>query len=270
MYSNDLQINSRIKRLEESLFFAHQLVLSLIPEKYRSIMESYSSCESIDDTYSWKRRVCDEIISCAETLDVDQGSYFQPRAYCPLCGEGSSSPYDQGFAVPEGLKRHLSGWGGNRGCEVINLTSHYAREYWDRKFKSIVETERMDKALTLERRMKSETIYLVDPNSDPKLLDTEKAFFPSRSGEEIEWAENRLAELGFVESLASNVKSFTDVKENIIIYADPTVHGKITFIAYKSPFKRRSKRLATFEIRDSWKNGLKAKYEDWVKETASN
>jgi hypothetical protein len=31
------------------------------------------------------------------------------RACCPLCGEGTSSPYDVGFAFPDGLQRHLVG-----------------------------------------------------------------------------------------------------------------------------------------------------------------
>jgi hypothetical protein len=255
---------SEVRSLENELFFAYQLVMSLIPQDFKKVLDTYYSCESVEATYQWEREAIEEIIKGAKILGKDQGSYFEPRAYCPLCGDGSTSPYDHGFAIPEGLRRHLGVWGGNRRCEVIHLVSRYARNYWDKKFRSQVEVQQKEKAQEEELRRRTETLFQIEPNSEPVLLDTGNMFRPGRSKDGITWAEKRIEDLGFTTNVAGNTKSYTDTRESIVVYADPTSGGIISFRAYSYPFKRKAKRISYFELRDTWKNHLKEKYNAWI------
>jgi hypothetical protein len=52
-----------------------------------------------------------------------------PRAICPLCGDDSNNPFSiRGFAVPDGLLRHLEGSHNAIQCPVFEIACALARE----------------------------------------------------------------------------------------------------------------------------------------------
>jgi hypothetical protein len=42
-----------------------------------------------------------------------------PRAACPLCGSWGYGIGAHGYSLPEGLRRHLEGYGRVQECEVM-------------------------------------------------------------------------------------------------------------------------------------------------------
>jgi hypothetical protein len=130
-----------IRRLKSDLYEARTTIIELMPEDIQRLLTSYYSCESRQQTYGWAESVADEIVESAEVLPRQQGFYFSDRAYCPLCGHGSESPYESGFAVPEGLRRHLVGWGNTRQCRVMEAALYLAGDYWHDKFHAAEQAE---------------------------------------------------------------------------------------------------------------------------------
>jgi hypothetical protein len=138
-----LSPDERIRRLEEDLYEARCAVVSLLPEPIQAIAESYHKCKSRSEADQWKERLVEGVIARAEILSPQDGSRWGPRAYCPLCGHGSSGPYDRGFAVPDGLERHLMGRYNSVGCLPLSPVLGMARDYWRPIFaKTEAELER--------------------------------------------------------------------------------------------------------------------------------
>lgn len=52
-----------------------------------------------------------------------------PRALCPLCKQGAQGTRDlKGYAVPDGLRRHLLGELNSRQCVVFGAAEAIARD----------------------------------------------------------------------------------------------------------------------------------------------
>lgn len=263
------QINAdeRFQKAESDLYFARQTILELMPSPFDAILESYLSCQSRADSRAWEAKVADEVIQNAQVLTREEGSYWEERAYCPLCRGSSSAPYDVGFSLPEGLRRHLVGWGGRtHQCRVMVAVMGLARNYWNERFLAQEEAEKALQFASRSIRLQTETLYLTTPNAAPQLLDTGRFFRPARSAESLAWAESRLEELGFRIQIEKNVKAYIDDRDKLVIYADPTTGSRIEFRAFKKPLPKRGTPtpLDTYEIPDRWKHDLKAKYENWL------
>jgi len=237
-----------------------------MPPEIKDILKSYYSCESRKASYRWQIDVADALIQEVKILSREDGVHsWETRAYCPLCGEGSTG--SPGFAVPEGLQRHFVGLGNIYRCNVFAAAEKLAREYWDRKFSAAEKAEQEEQLKHEAQRRLTETLYQVEPKGAPMLIDSIWMKEQARNSEEMIWAENRLIELGFQINLDGNIKSYTDDREELLVYADPRCNGEINFSAYKKPLSKRSRLgLATkrYKIRDSWKHELKNKYEAWL------
>jgi hypothetical protein len=216
-------------------------------------------------------RVADELIAMAEPLTREHNLYSSERAYCPLCGEGSSSPYEYGYSLPEGLRRHLTGSGANQ-CVVTEAASKLAHDHWHSKFRETEQREESERAMLLASRKKTETLYKVALDRGPLLID-EQLWYDTviRNEEEMVWAEQRLIDLGFRINIQDRIKSYIDEQETYLVYADPRVKGQITFTIYKGPLptksetmRTRSRALQRFRIPDNWKNDLRGKYHQRV------
>lgn len=119
-----------IRQLQEDLYIAQSVILSLMPKEAKDILTSYNDCASPEATYRWVDSTAKRVIEIAETIPEDPY-----RAFCPLCGEGSISSVVRGFSYPEGLRRHLIGWGDRiHQCSVIQAVNGLARQYWKDKF----------------------------------------------------------------------------------------------------------------------------------------
>ena len=254
-----------IANLRNDLDIARQTIVSIVPAPFNGMLKSF---------YSAKTRQEGELRLFAleaEIADLSKPILEAPdRAYCPLCGEGSNSPCAIGFSLPEGVRRHLSGWGNTMRCRVMAAASSLARSHFERTFKEAEAQEARSREASLAARMASETLYLVDPHEPVELWDSKSWWGkPRKQGDEsvggFEWAEARLRGMAFQVNLQGRTKSYTKRHVNAagayLVYADPRQEGNISFLAFKeTPGLKPSKaRLCAFEIRDGWKNGLSEK-----------
>ncbi len=103
-----------IPELEEQVRAARIAVIAACPEPVQDLFRSAILCESIEEATRRETMAVDAVLALADPSDVGK----EERAYCPLCGNGSSAPYARGFAFPEGLTRHLEGRSARR-CPVF-------------------------------------------------------------------------------------------------------------------------------------------------------
>lgn len=263
-----LSSDERIRTLEWDLDSARRAIVSLLPQFIQTLVDSRYACQSWEDAYKWESELVDEIITSATVLSREEGSHFGPRACCPLCGHGSSALYARGFAVPEGLRRHLIGWGNTTGCGVLTPVLDLARDTWRPRFeKAEAEMQAQREAHLAERRQR-ESLVLIGPSEAP-LLNDEKLGFQKepREAQSLNWAETRLAQLGFQLSESERVRSFTKHMEDHVVYADPRLRGELTFFVYPAPSaasaRRRSRSAArreTFALPDKWRHDLDEKF----------
>src|SRR5919109_626875 len=190
--------DKKIQRLEEELYSARSAIIRLMSDDKQRILYSFYQCQTRQEAYAWLDRIANELIAMAEPFPREHSLYFSERAYCLLCGEGSSSPYESGYSLPEGLRRHLTGWGSNvKQCVVTNAAYELARDYWNSKFREAEQREQTERAILLANRRENETLYEVVPNRDPLLIDELRYGTTVRNEKEMDWAEQRLIDLGF-------------------------------------------------------------------------
>jgi hypothetical protein len=183
------------------------------------------------------------------------------RSYCPLCGDGAAVLYEEGFKLPEGLRRHLVGWGGPRNqCSVLRAAMELAHAHWKVKF------QREDEAAAAERlqqRRSSEILYYVGPDEPTELIDEGFYFLGARCRDELTWAENRLKQFGFETVIEGNIKSYIISSETFIVYADPRAFGEIQFNVHMKPSPQRTSQHESnfFRFLDKWKNDICQKFQ---------
>ncbi len=258
-----------IRGLREELYEARRAIIALMPEGVQAILQSYYSCTSRQDGYRWEGEAADSIVALAEPITPEGPSLSSHRAYCPLCGQGSTTPYESGFALPEGLRWHLLGRGQMRQCSVMGAAVRLARDYWHDKFHAIEEEEAAQKRAHTAQRKKTETLYRIAPDREPELLDEGLSYGATpRNESELVWAEQRLVALGFQVTCEDNVKSYTDEREDFVVYADPRANGEIRFMVCRKPLPKKSRtpRVRTgyatsFFLKDTWKHDIQGKYE---------
>jgi hypothetical protein len=219
---------------------------------------SYHSCKSRMQTYQWPDAVAARISEIAKILPP---SIFDTldRAYCPLCGDGSSRGYANGFAIPEGLRRHLIGWGGQEHqCPVFAIAMQLAHDAWHEKFNKQEEAE---KRKTKARRQR-ETLYKIGLSQSPELIDELPSWQSARNPEELAWAEKRLVTLGFKIVSDGSVKSYIDELDHFVVYADPRAKNRIGFSVYKKSIATgHNPPINSFSLLDGWKHDLLGKYQ---------
>lgn len=117
-----------IRRLEEDLFMARRTIVELMPEQFQRVLDSFRG-DDRTAVWEWAEKAADQIVDLCDTAEqkyYDGYPLGAPRAPCPLCGGGSSTPYDKGFALPTGLFRHLMGSHNSRQCEVFGAALQLA------------------------------------------------------------------------------------------------------------------------------------------------
>lgn len=124
-----------VSELEEWLFGklyeAQIVVLELLRPEMREILETYHQVTGDDGVWSWRQEAIRKLIEKADVRpahEMGEHSSISPRATCPLCGQGSTAPYaGRGYAIPEGLRRHLEG-SGAFPCRVLNIAIDLCRQ----------------------------------------------------------------------------------------------------------------------------------------------
>ncbi|MBN4055248.1 hypothetical protein JYU12_00730 [bacterium AH-315-K03] len=163
--------DSKIRQLEDNLFTARMTIISLVSKDLDVDLKGYYSCDSRDESYRWMKEVVDKVVEQAVLIEKTGSSYFQDRAYCPLCQDSSGSWYEEGYSIPTGLQRHLSGFGNVHQCPVMEVSFSLAHEYWREKFSEGEAREREEEQARLSERREIEILYKRCPTGDPGLVD---------------------------------------------------------------------------------------------------
>jgi hypothetical protein len=255
-----------ISSLQDQLYRARRSIISLVTEDAQKILWGYLDCESLSDTGRWRNIAAREIIQLAEAIPKEL-FHSSNRAYCPLCKDGALVLYESGFKLPEGLRRHLIGWGNeNNQCIVFGAAMNLARDHWGDRFRE----KRVEEVASIAReRRRSEILYKIDTNKSPVLIDEGIPFDDFRSVDEMAWAEDRLLALGFKIDLDRNVKSYTDESDTFIVYADARRKYQIEFSIYLKQFAQviAEPPIGYFGLSDHWKNSIEQKYQSRLLET---
>lgn len=245
-----------IRNLQEELHEACSFIISTTPQAFQDAVDSRYRCETAAQWAEWYNDVVEVAIGLAEPTRNYSG---ENRARCPLCKEVTRSLFtDEGFKVPDGLRKHLNGNGNAHLCAVMralkNLVREARREARDREWQERKELE--------VGRRETEELYQVGP--DEQRLFDEYIFGEARDLESLVWAEDRLMRLGFKRQVDGRVRAYVKVDGANTIYADPRQSGRISFSVYAPPAKRRQRTTrptASFMMQDGWKNDFPAKFE---------
>lgn len=260
----------RVKRQEQTIERLRWDLVNLAPDEFRELLHSFFHCENRVDAHRWQDEVAEKIAAQTSPLwNPELAAQGQARAYCPLCRGGATNYYgnEPGFKLPEGLRRHLVGFGKSAQCVVMRAASEIARDYWHEKFYEREQQAARAAHALKQQRQKSEPVYVLGPTEAPVLLDDDSSSWrparpPGQEAPGLGWAEQRLAQLGFQVVVDGTRRSFTKAivrgERELIIYADPRNVGAIKFRVFdtKARGQKRGRALAWFEIQDRWKNGL--------------
>lgn len=256
-----------LRKLKSDLWQARYNLLRRAPSNVRGDLESYRQCRNRMESRGWLDRVAERILEIAQPIPDSLNGWGPPRGWCPICGDGSSGPYDTGFALPEGLRRHLVGYGRSNQCVFTETAEQLAREAWDEKFAESELAEEQELVRNIASRRASETLFQISPFGKPSLSDEIGYGYQTRGPEELEFAIKRLNELGFVDTLNENVRSWIDERPSWVVYADPRPNGRISLAVWRKPLPKKQPRneyklrISYFDIMDAWKHDLKRKYE---------
>lgn len=126
-------LDQDVRRLRDDLYTARRTILELMPEPIRNALETYLDCKSSEDESRWQNETVDKVLALAQPRPArEMGEYFtsSDRAYCPLCGLSAQRPiYCEGYAFPDGLRRHLAGSHNSHPCSVFEAIRGLCREH---------------------------------------------------------------------------------------------------------------------------------------------
>lgn len=120
---------------QEELRTLREGLIGFAPDWAQRILLSFHDCRTRHELGAWRKVVAAEIIDAAmkaHTKKLGGEPLGAVRATCPLCGGGSANAYETGFAVPEGLSRHLLGTQIANQCVVFFAADGMAKEFTDR------------------------------------------------------------------------------------------------------------------------------------------
>lgn len=257
-----------INLLREELWEARHTLCDSLPEQVQKVLRTYYDCVTLEDTYAWLHDVADDLIDLAEPLPRGH-FHLGDRACCPLCGDGSSTPYEEGFALPEGLRMHLEGKGNARQCSILKQMWGLAQYHWDGTFHPRGTKAHEDMQAQLKLRRNKEVQFLVSPYLPPRLNN--EGMYPGqvRDAKSLAATETRLAAMGFQSSTQERVRSYTKETANAVVYADPRKQRAISFTVVLKPVRSELRRWESrrvpvrhFGMPDSWKRDLEKKLDE--------
>jgi hypothetical protein len=122
-------LEAEIRRLKDELYMTQYALMERAPDAVtHEALTAQHFVSTFKDFAAWEQWACARFLRKAGESAVTVPELKQRRAYCPLCGGGSSAPYAEGFSLPVGLERHLLGTHGSRVCAVFGAAKYQARE----------------------------------------------------------------------------------------------------------------------------------------------
>jgi hypothetical protein len=127
-----ISLMDEVNRLKSELRNVREDIIGCAPPEAREKLQGYRACTTSEELWEWRRSVIEFVIGLAQP--IPKASYFEERAYCPLCRGGGRSPYTPGYKVPSGLELHLQG---NRAllCPVMEAA-------WSLALETLAENEK--------------------------------------------------------------------------------------------------------------------------------
>lgn len=122
------------RRLRDELYLARRNLINLMD--LQGLLSAYRSAHDFDQVDEWRRAAAATVLTAALVRPGEEmGDPRWPRALCPLCRQGAQGTRDvRGYAVPEGLRRHLLGELNSRQCPVFAAAEAIARDsVWERQ-----------------------------------------------------------------------------------------------------------------------------------------
>jgi hypothetical protein len=129
-------LTEEVRELRSDLWTVRYSMLQLMRPELEALLTSFFSLKATDKPYRWADELVEKLLDHAKprpSREMGGVSSSSDRALCPLCGGGSDNPHgEEGFAFPEGLRRHLSGSYNARQCVItkaaIDLAWDHVRE----------------------------------------------------------------------------------------------------------------------------------------------
>ncbi|QIN62463.1 hypothetical protein SBC1_24780 [Caballeronia sp. SBC1] len=114
-------LEDKVRRLEDDLYMARAVIIDLMQPELERLLWGQVSCETFDEVRKWADVATESIIEFASRAEQPAEVNWDGRlrVLCPLCNRGPQSPYDNGFLLTEGLRRHLLGTYNSRQCSVF-------------------------------------------------------------------------------------------------------------------------------------------------------
>ena len=262
----DLKFNkpTDIQMLEEALQIARRDILNLAPAEFRSILDSFKDCHSRTDLDGWEESIARAIVARAAPMHAGtQSQWLLSHAFCPLCRGAPQTTYGHGlgFKLPEGLRRHLVGYGKTAQCSVMFAARSLARKAWsDRILAGGADAQRESVHGPGSGAGEPES-QRPDGSAVPETVAPSDAR-PKQGPRSLDWAEQRLLNIGFqridVNGALDYVKTFTYAQGTFVVHADPTHARRIAFRISRA-FQTdhgRPKILRSFSVSDWWVSQL--------------
>ncbi len=132
-----IALTEEVRKLRSELWSTRRDLIGLMKSDIEALLTSYYSVPMPDGPYPWADQLVEKLLEHATARsrhDMGGISSLSDRALCPLCGGGSDNPYgEEGFAYPEGLRRHLAGSYNARQCAVVKAAIELAWDHSERK-----------------------------------------------------------------------------------------------------------------------------------------
>ena len=133
-YTTPTEQERKIRDLESDLWLAREAIIELMGMEAKALLTSFRPATDRVALMRWTSETAEKIVDLCENVKQMnyQGHPFgAPRALCPLCKQGTTSPNEYGYALPEGLIRHLTGSHNSRQCDVFGAAVALARSSID-------------------------------------------------------------------------------------------------------------------------------------------
>jgi hypothetical protein len=263
-------VTDDLEALRWELRCARQTIIDLMVDDVAAVLSSYVQ-HPPSRRSEWLEQTVDTLLNAAAALPRPPApsASGMDRVYCPLCRYARQDPYAQGFAHPEGLRRHLTGDYGGQRCRVLAAAHALATQHWDGLAGEARASASIGNAAAgaLGSAAGVAWRYQTGPECEGKLLSEHSG--QARGDDELVVAEHRLGQLGFVcLRSARSIVSYTRAVDGHVIYADPRAAGTIWFHCYRRSAGRAvsgwEQRFPSFKLRDSGKSGVLDKFEAWL------
>jgi len=120
--------DDEIRQLREALEFTRQIMIGLLPTEIAKALRNFVSQYAASGDWELIQDLPEKLVEMAYDSAFWPPLYGCQRALCPLCGQGSQTPYEKGFALPIGLQRHLMGQSNATQCGVMEIILDMARD----------------------------------------------------------------------------------------------------------------------------------------------